>query len=154
MTSSAWRIVKTKYLEEAFDGEGAKLYGGRWNSPGNRIVYAAEHASLAVLEVLVHLESRSPLPSYSLVSVEFDEGLVEEFDLEKLPVNWRSSPPPLQVQSIGDRWLDERRSVALKVPSVILPIESIYLLNPQHPDFERIRISSPIPFSFDKRILG
>lgn len=154
MNLSAWRIVKTKYLKEAFDGEGARLYGGRWNSRGNRAVYAAEHASLAVLEVLVHLESSLPLPDYSLVQVTFPEALIEDFDVEELPSNWRISPPPMEVQSIGDRWIDGGRSVVLKVPSVVLPIECVYLFNPQHPDFERVTILEPIPFSFDKRLLG
>ena len=154
MSLSAWRIVKTKYLKEAFDGEGARLYGGRWNSPGNRAVYAAAHASLAVLEVLVHLESSIPLPTYSLVQVTFDEVHLEELRVDGLPPNWRSSPPPVEVQSIGDQWIDEARSAILKIPSAVLPIESVYIMNPRHPDFERIRISDPIPFSFDKRLLG
>ena len=153
MTVSAWRIVKTKYLREAFDGEGARLYGGRWNSPGNRVIYTAEHASLAVLEVLVHLESSTPLVSYSLVQVQFEESLIEELNVDRLPLDWRKSPPPVDVQSIGDRWIDEMRSVVLKVPSAVLPIESVYILNPRHPEFESIRISAAVPFSFDKRLL-
>jgi len=151
---SAWRIIKTKYLKEAFDGEGARLYGGRWNSPGNRAVYAAAHASLAVLEVLVHLESSIPLPTYSLVQVTFNEAHLEELGVDGLPPNWRSSPPPVEVQSLGDHWIEEERSAILKIPSAVLPIESVYLMNPRHPDFESIRIYDPIPFSFDKRLLG
>jgi RES domain-containing protein len=154
MTLNAWRIVKTKYLEGAFDGEGARLYGGRWNSPGNRVVYTAEHASLAVLEVLVHLESSTPLPGYSLVQVAFEESLIEELEVEELPPNWRASPPPVEVQSIGNQWIEEERSAVFKVLSAILPIEAVYLFNPQHPDFDKFTISTPIPFSFDKRLLG
>jgi RES domain-containing protein len=154
VTLSAWRIVKTKYLKEAFDGEGARLYGGRWNSPGNRAVYVAEHASLAVLEVLVHLESSIPLPTYSLIQISFEEALLEELGIDGLPPNWRSSPPLVEVQSIGDRWIDEARSVILKIPSAVLPVESVYLINPRHPDFGSIRISDPIPFSFDTRLLS
>jgi RES domain-containing protein len=154
VTLSAWRIVKTKYLKEAFDGEGARLYGGRWNSPGNRAVYIAEHASLAVLEVLVHLESSIPLPGYSLIQVAFEESLIEELEIEDLPPDWRASPPPVDVQTIGDRWIEEGRSAVLKVPSAILPIECVYLLNPQHPDFGKVNILTPIPFSFDERLLA
>lgn len=154
MILSAWRIAKTKYLKDAFDGEGARLYGGRWNSPGNRAVYVAEHASLAVLEVLVHLESSIPLPTYSLIQVSFDEALLKELGADELPPNWRSSPPPVEVQSIGDQWIDEARSAILKIPSAVLPIESVFIMNPRHPDFESVRISDPIPFSFDKRLLG
>jgi RES domain-containing protein len=154
VTVCAWRIVKTKYLKEAFDWEGARLYGGRWNSPGNRAVYVAEHASLAVLEVLVHLESSIPLPTYSLIQISFEEALLEELGVDGLPPNWRSSPPPAEVQSIGDRWIDAGRSVILKIPSAVLPVESVYLINPRHPDFGSIHISDPIPFSFDNRLLS
>jgi RES domain-containing protein len=154
MTQSAWRIVKSRYLEEAFDGEGARLYGGRWNSPGNRVVYAAEHASLAILEILVHLETSAPLRGYSLIQVSFEESLIEELGVERLSPNWRASPPPVEVQSIGDQWIEGERSAVLKAPSAILPIEAVYLFNPQHPDFDKLSISTPLPFSFDKRLLG
>jgi RES domain-containing protein len=154
MTQSAWRIIKSRYLEGAFDGEGASLYGGRWNSPGNRVVYAAEHASLAILEILVHLETSAPLPSYSLIRVAFEESLIQELEVEGLPTNWRTSPPPVEVKSIGDQWIEGGRSAVLKVPSAILPIEAVYLFNPQHPDFDKLSISTPLPFSFDKRLLG
>ncbi len=73
MILSAWRITKATHAPDAFSGEGAWHFGGRWNSPGTRVVYTAEHASLAVLEVLVHLESSLTLPKYSLIQAEFDE---------------------------------------------------------------------------------
>jgi RES domain-containing protein len=106
------------------------------------------------LEVFIHLETSTLLPIYSLVQVAFEESLIEELEVEGLPPNWRASPPPVEVQSIGDQWIDEERSAVLKVPSVILPIEAVYLLNPQHPDFDKLTMSTPIPFSFDKRLLG
>ena len=56
---TGWRIVKTKYAAQAFDGEGARLYGGRWNSPGLRMVYNSENVALAALEILRHLVKSS-----------------------------------------------------------------------------------------------
>jgi RES domain-containing protein len=154
MILSAWRITKATHAPDAFIGEGAWRFGGRWNSPGTRVVYTAEHASLAVLEVLVHLESSLPLPVYSLIQAEFDEGNIERIDASKLPENWRSGPASAKTQIIGDDWVGERRSLVLGVPSAILPIEMIYLINPEHPDIGEITIYEPQPFSFDKRLVG
>lgn len=154
MTQKSWRITKTKYLEKAFSGEGAWLFGGRWNSKGQRLVYTAEHASLAVLEVLVHLESSLPLPVYSLIQVEFEDGMIERLELSELPRNWRRGSSLAATQLIGDKWIEERRSLALAVPSAILPIETIYLINPEHPDFDKISAHKPQAFSFDDRLLA
>jgi RES domain-containing protein len=150
----SWRITKTKYVEEAFSGEGAWRFGGRWNSRGKRLIYTAEHASLAVLEVLVHLESSLPLPAYSLVRAEYDDGMAERLEPEELPRNWRHGSSRAATQQIGDQWIEERRSAVLGVPSVILPIETIFLINPEHPGFEEISIRSPESFSFDDRLLA
>ncbi|NIS83430.1 MAG: RES domain-containing protein [Anaerolineales bacterium] len=153
MTLQSWRIVKRQYSDDAFNGEGARVYGGRWNSPGAPMVYTAENASLAVLEILVHLELTSILSNYILFRVEFGEGAVEFIEAATLPEDWQSYPGPNSLRSIGDRWLEERRSVVLSVPSVILPIERLFLLNPLHPDFDEIRIGEPQPFQFDSRLI-
>ena len=89
-----WRLVKTKYAESAFDGEGARLHGGRWNSPGTLVAYASDSSALAVLEVLVNLKDDSVLSSYSLVSATIPDELIETLDRRALPTNWNSSPVP------------------------------------------------------------
>ena len=81
MTLSAWRITKQKHAKSAFSGEGARIYGGRWNSPGTPIIYTAQSQALAVLEVLVHLDSPELLKRYSLFEVEMDLFYAEEFDV-------------------------------------------------------------------------
>jgi RES domain-containing protein len=154
MILSAWRITKATHAPDAFSGEGAWRFGGRWNSLGKRVVYTAEHASLAVLEVLVHLESSLPLAAYSLIQAEFDEVQVERLVASKLPEEWRRGPAPAEAQLIGDRWIEEGRSLVLGVPSAILPIETVYLINPEHPSFEDISFHKPQPFSFDERLMG
>jgi RES domain-containing protein len=148
----AWRIVKTKHASTAFDGEGAKLNGGRWNSAGVRVVYVSFSKSLAALETLVHL--KLPVASkYLAIPVEFDNALVEVFLPKNLPTGWNIEPPPPVTQEIGDRWVKEQRSAILALPSVITR-ESNYLINPAHPDFKRISIGSPEPFTFDPRLLS
>jgi RES domain-containing protein len=152
--ATGWRIVKSRYASTAFDGEGARLYGGRWNSPGTRMVYTPSTISLAVLEVLVHLQEASLLSSYSLISAGFDDVYVEHLDHSRLPDDWRTYPAPSELQRIGDEWARSQRSVVLEVPSVIVVRESNYLLNPAHPDFSSVVIGEPEPFTFDERLLA
>jgi RES domain-containing protein len=148
------RIVKAKYASSAFDGEGARINGGRWNSPGNPVVYTASSAALAVLEMLVHLGKATVLPSYVLASCTFDRGLVSRLNRATLPPNWRSYPAPPELQRMGDLWLKRQKSAVLEVPSVIIDTESNYLLNPNHPDFVQVTIeAAPRAFEFDLRLL-
>lgn len=150
----AWRLVKTKYLPAAFDGESARVHGGRWNSPGVRVVYAAETLSLALVEVLVHLKDAGTLPAYSAFRLSFDGGIVESLAPSRLPKNWRDYPAPPETRAIGDKWVSEARSAVLRVPSVVVPNESDYVMNPKHPHFSRIRRDPPIAFPFDRRLLA
>jgi RES domain-containing protein len=150
----AWRIVKTKYADHAFSGEGARLYGGRWTSPGVRVVYASSSLSLATLEVLVHLQNSGPLLSYSVCTVDFPEDLVKELAVRSLPHNWRAYPAPAGLRRLGDDWVRGKASVVLKVPSVIVPEEHNYLINPDHRDFPHLSFSEPEPFDMDPRLLG
>jgi hypothetical protein len=90
VTVTAWRIVKRKHARAAFTGEGARLFGGRWNSPGMALVYTAQSQSLAALEMLVHLESPELLANYILFEVGIDESLLARVELSQLPNNWRS----------------------------------------------------------------
>src|SRR6266545_5592418 len=99
---SAWRLTKTKLLPGAWDGEGAKKCGGRWNSVGIAVVYTSGTLSLALVEVLVHVPS-GILPAYSAVRVDFDEAMVAAVDPIELPGNWRDQPPPPETKALGDR---------------------------------------------------
>lgn len=136
-----------------FDGEGAFRFGGRWNSRGTRILYTAGSLSLAALEMLVHLNNEEILLAYSFASAEFVESLIlpiEEF--QKLPKNWNDSPPPLEIQRIGDEWAEAQASVVLKVPTSVLPVEFNYLINVEHPEFSKIKLGEPRAFTFDERL--
>jgi RES domain-containing protein len=150
---TTYRICKTKYATIWFDAEGAFRYGGRWNSRGTRILYTAGSSSLAALEMLVHLNDDEILLSYSFAATEFDESLilsVEEF--RAVPKNWSASPPPLEIQRIGDDWARGKASVVLKVPTSVLPIEFNYLINVVHPEFSKVKLGKPQSFTFDERL--
>jgi RES domain-containing protein len=153
VTIHAWRIVKTKHAATAFSGDGAKQYGGRWNNPGDAVIYIAGSASLAMLEMLAHLGSQELIKRYVLFEVVFDDALMTAVDPAALPRTWRKSPPPAAVQQIGSDWIAGGRSAVLRVPSVIVPTEWNYLLNPSHPDFAKIAIGPRPPVQFDPRLI-
>lgn len=146
-----WRLAKAGYA--SFDGEGARLYGGRWNHPGIRAVYASESLSLAALEYFVNLDT--DLAPDRLVSLRaeiprrIEQEIVETGDL---PKHWRTCPAPEALQDIGTEWLRRGETAVLSVPSAVVPEERNYLLNPAHREFSRIRIGRPRPFQFDPRM--
>ncbi len=150
--AEAWRIVKAHYGSSAFSGEGAARFGGRWNSRGSWVVYTSGSQSLAALEILVHLNPRMHF-DYLAFQIEFDDALVKKVDPRVLPPSWRDSPAPPATRAIGDDWLREGRGAMLRLPSVVVPSEFSYLLNPGHSDFSKIRMHKPVPFSFDARLL-
>jgi len=150
---TAWRLVKSRHAAAAFDGEGARLHGGRWNSPGTRVAYASDSIALAALEVLAHLQSTAVLQAYSLVSLSFPEKTVEALQATALPARWRRFPSPPENHAIGDQWVAEGRSLILRVPSVIIPTAANFLINPSHPDFGKLVIGRPERFAFDARLL-
>jgi RES domain-containing protein len=148
----AWRICKEKFASTAFDGEGAFRDGGRWNSEGVRVIYIAGSASLATLEVLVHVSEPDDLYRipYVLIPVDFEPQLVTEPPV--FPSGWHEDPPPLEAAAIGDQWVVKQTSLLLKVPSAVIQSEFNYLINPLHSQFGELVIGSPTPFRFDSRL--
>ncbi len=152
--SVGWRIVRAARGKSAFSGEGARLYGGRWNSRGTAVIYVSEHESLAALELLVHLTPLSPNDRYQSFRIEWDDKLTEYFPVKNLPAHWNAGPPIFQTMQIGDEWVRKGKSVALALPSVLSTSEINFLLNPKHPDFIKIKVSPPIEYRFDSRLLN
>ena len=148
---TSWRVVNQDFIAQAFDGEGARLSGGRWNSAGHAVVYTSATTSLGLLEKMVHTDA-GLLPLFITIPVAFDSDLVETVGPEKLPANWLSLPVPIELQRLGDEWADSQRSCIFEVPSVIVPHESIFILNPKHPDFATVEIGEPIGFDIDHRL--
>lgn len=152
MIRTGWRIVLDDQAATAFDGEGARLCGGRWNSVGVSMVYASEHQSLAALEIRVHIDRTRMGRRYKCFAFQFDESLMEVFRIAALPKDWMQEPPPPALQQLGDDWVKSGASVILAVPSVVIPKELDYLINPKHPGFARLKIEKPTDFAFDQRL--
>jgi len=147
----AWRLTRAVYRADPLSGYGAALAGNRWNSPGVRMGYTSTSRPLAVLEMLVHV-TRDTVPADPiLVPIDVPDSLVVE--ARAVPPDWADLPYGEQARSFGDRWVAERASVALLVPSVILPAERNLLLNPLHPAARKIRVRPQEAFAFDRRLL-
>ena len=147
-----WRICKARFAGEAFSGEGARRFGGRWNSRGVPMVYCSSSLALAAIELFVHLEPN--LQPDDLVSIEarLPEGEpARRLRLDELPSDWWTDDfEPLR--AIGDGWIREKSSLALLAPSAALRTEWNVLVNPLHPAIAEIEVEAPLPFHFDARM--
>ena len=150
---TAWRLVHQNHLSAAFSGEGARLAGGRWNSEGFAVVYAASSLSLALLEIIVHLEFKEALRLYKAIRIEVPDSALEQINPASLPAGWNSRVPHPSTQLTGNHWLRSWSSVVLSVPSAIVLIESNILINPAHPDFHALTIGKPIDLPLDPRVM-
>jgi RES domain-containing protein len=148
----AWRLVAAQWAASAFDGEGARLAGGRWNSRGIAMVYLASSLALATLELLVHIDYERALGSHMAIPVSFEDALVLKVADSDLGENWQAISQRSRTRAIGDAWATSHASVVIAVPSAVIPAEKNYLLNPKHPDFSKLTIGRPQPFRFDPRL--
>lgn len=148
-----WRIAREIHCDTTLDGVGGLMVAGRWHRRGQPILYTSSSAALAALEVLVHVEPLQAPDDLRLMRLDLPDDLaIETLDPARLPEDWRSLPSPQSTQAIGSDWLQRRSSAALRVPSVIVPVDSNVLLNPRHPEIARVRISSNEAFRFDSRL--
>jgi RES domain-containing protein len=149
-----WRICRRRFASEAASGEGARLYGGRWNSRGVRVVYASTSLALAAVETFVNLE-----PNLLPIDLVFIEGeipdsvAVSKTDLKDLPARWYATRDE-SLRHFGNEWVKAGKSAALLVPSAAIRGDWNILLNPLHEDFPKIRFQEPQPFEFDPRMFG
>jgi len=148
----AFHLHKARYADQAFSGQGARLAGGRWNRAGLAMIYRTESLALATLEILVNLEDRRLLAGYHYAPVAFEEHLVEALEPRALPQDWRAVPAPESTRDPGTEWLTRQRSAVLKAPSVVVPPESNYLLNPLHSLFADIEVGRSRPYPADPRL--
>lgn len=148
---TVWRLITARFAKSAFSGEGARLYGGRWNRKGISLVYASESQSLAMLEMLVQDE---PLRArYVMVDARIPTGVtIDRIKVDDLPSDWRDVAARWKLQVIGTKWATQRSAAVLAVPSVVIPAETNYLLNPLHPDFRRIKTGRPQKVKTDPRL--
>lgn len=146
-----YRIVRSAYAD--LTGNGARLYGGRWNSEGRPVVYFASSRSLAVLEALAHLSPTNMPDDFCMMIVEAPDNSVTALDINTLPEHWQEYPEQNILKQIGNRFLAEKQHLLLKVPSAIVKEEYNYLLNPLHSSADKVKIIGKQPFSFDARLL-
>jgi RES domain-containing protein len=147
-----YRILRKPYSRRPFDGEGAYLFGGRWSSPGVRLAYTAEHLSLAIVEYFVHIDPDHPPKDLVVVTADIpDEVSKISITPKQLPKNWRQVPAPAALAAMGDEFVRNERAAVLRVPSVLAPAESNWLVNPRHPAFVKVRVYPAKAFQYDSR---
>ena len=146
-----FRITKARHTRTAFSGEGARLAGGRWTYPGEAAVYCSSTLALAALETFVHVGEEGRTLAFASFEVNIPAS-VRVDRVAKPPRGWREEPPGPASMRVGSNWIRQGRSVALALPSVLVPQEFNVILNPAHSDFSRLEISRRSRFAFDPRM--
>lgn len=152
MTLTAFRITRKEFAASLWSGYGAREFGGRWNSKGVAVIYTAENRSLAAMEQLVHLVKPRILKGYVIASISFDEHQLTRLSPAGLPAGWNRPVALPALKKYGDNWIAAARHLVLAVPSVVIPGEWNYLINPAHPDFAGVKKSPPRRFGYDLRL--
>lgn len=145
-----FRIVQAQWAATAMDGEGARLFGGRWNPAGTPAVYLAESRALAALEIVVQAPREAMRLKWCLIDVIVPDEWIESSKLKSIPADWQGLPSSLGARDYGGQWL-ETKALALSLPSVVVPEESTLLLNPRSPEAGKLKVSKPREFRFDPR---
>ncbi|MEM6380905.1 MAG: RES family NAD+ phosphorylase [Bacteroidota bacterium] len=151
-----YRISKTKRIKD-LSGEGARLYGGRWNIKGTSVLYTSDSTALATLETLVHTPLNLMPKTLSIATLQLaDNWNVLTLGLEELPQKWCINPAPPELAQMGQRWIEQESSVAFVVPSSVTPTGEgrNYILNPRHSDFSRIKIIKVCKYDYDERLFS
>lgn len=147
--TTVYRVVRASRAQDALSGEGARLYGGRWNPPGSPVVYASESRALAVLETFVHLTMEARTMQFLLYEIRLPKRpRLQHRGTPSAPRPWSSRT----CREAGRAWLEAGKELALVVPSVIVPQEKNFVLNVRHSQFDRMQIGKPQPFSLDERL--
>ncbi|SFT55535.1 RES domain-containing protein [Lishizhenia tianjinensis] len=148
-----YRLTRRKYARD-LSGLGASLYGNRWNSKGVFMVYAAESRALALLEVLVHIRLENLPSDYVMVEIEIPDDLkTTSIHVDALDGKWNVFPHVTSTQFLGDDFVRAQKYAVCKVPSAVVENEFNYLLNPFHPDFKRVEVTSFKTFPVDDRLM-
>lgn len=146
-----FRISKTEYIDDP-SGLGARLYGGRWNHPGNPVIYSSGSRSLAVLEYLVHTPMALAPDDLSIAEIHISGTVTREsISPEDLPPDWRICPALESLAEIGTKWIKSKSGLLFNVPSAVVEKEYNTLINPLHPDMSKVSFVSVEPFHFDSR---
>lgn len=145
-----YRLATSEFADNLL-GEGAKIYGGRWNPVGVAALYISEFISLSILEILVRANKFTSPDTYTLLSIHIPENPITIIDLKKLKRGWQDQIE--YTQSIGEDFLKTNRALTLKVPSAIVPQEHNFIVNSLHKDFKKVKIMHSELLELDKRLL-
>jgi len=146
-----YRLGKTKYAKD-MSGEGAKLFGGRWNHEGIPCIYTAETRALSLLEYSVHASLDTLPPNLSFTNLEVPDDAIKKIKMDDLPANWKQWPHPKQTRDFGTALLAEKKYLVLKFPSAIIPDEFNYIINTLHTRIKEVKILEVQPYSYDIRL--
>jgi RES domain-containing protein len=148
-----YRFGLKKFISD-LSGQGAKIYGGRWNAVGNAMLYSSYSPSLAMLEFACNASGITKTIQTSLLTLKLDSKVkIEIITLNDLPANWQQVPSPDSLKVIGNNWLKSNKTLALKVPSAIMPLECNLLINSLHKEFFKLEIENFVDMNIDSRIL-
>jgi len=146
-----YRIGRCEYISD-LSGRGAALYGARWNSKDVHMLYTAQSRALALLEVVVHTGKMPTKTAYCIVTLDIPDTSIETISPAQLPADWTTHPSPDYLKKFGDRFIASGKHLALRMPSVLMPEEYNFLLNPAHPDFKKVKIVSQRTLTPDDRL--
>jgi len=147
-----YRLSKAEYAQD-LSGRGAELYGGRWNSKGGRLIYTSATRALCTVEIAANLPLGLLPPDYKLITIQFPDRGILELDLDEYPPDWNTFPHQDATQEIGDKFIQERNRLVLKVESALVQDEYNYLINPLHKDFKYVKIKEVEDYIFNKRLV-
>jgi RES domain-containing protein len=148
----AYRLSREKFAG-TLSGKGAALKGARWNSIGVELIYTAANRSLAMAEVAVHFTLATLPGDYMMVTIFIPDDIsIQKLNVVDLPPDWNTFPHPSTTQIIGDQFIANNKFCVLQIPSAVTKGDYNLLINPNHADFKRIKITTKDKFPFDKRI--
>ncbi len=147
-----YRIARDIYIND-LTGVGAKTVGGRWNFKGVSVLYTSSSIALSMLECLAHFPAAFAPKDMALACIELPEDSISEITIDELPENWRAVPSPRDLKQLSYNWIKKQDTLILKVPSIIVPQEPNYIINPFHKDFKDVVLKEVVPFYFDNRVL-
>jgi RES domain-containing protein len=145
-----YRITGKKHAED-LTGLGAAMFGGRWNKKGSPVLYTGENKEIALLETIVHTPSLL-IPELDILTLEIPDDSITAIEIYQLPKNWKVYPAPTILSEIGEKWINEGKTIALRVPSCIIHSSHNYILNCKHQAYSRVRLIERKNFEFDSRL--
>jgi RES domain-containing protein len=146
-----YRITGSKHASD-ISGTGTAMYGGRWNKKGTSVLYTGESKEIALLETIVHTPPML-VPNLNILTIEIPDNSITELRKDELPKNWLDYPAPTILSEIGDAWIQDGETLALKVPSCIIHSAFIYILNCRYTRYREVKLLSNKKFHFDSRLI-